>query len=123
MPTEASHIPRGPVGVWRALRWSLNGFRAAWLNEASFRLEAVVAVLLIPLALAMDEGPLEKLLLVLSLLGVLTVELINSAIEAAIDRHGPEFHELSGRAKDLGSAAVLAAIVASTVTWATVLLT
>ncbi|KAF1686937.1 diacylglycerol kinase [Pseudoxanthomonas broegbernensis] len=106
MPASPSHIPRGVVGTVGAFKGSLSGLRAAWLYEASFRLEAVLAAVLVPLGLVLDEDAIERLLLILA---VLVTELLNSAIEAAIDRHGPECHELSGRAKDLGSAAVLVA--------------
>ncbi|GIX35691.1 MAG: diacylglycerol kinase [Lysobacteraceae bacterium] len=103
---QGSFLPRGPVGVWRALIWSLKGLRAAWRLESSFRLEVYVFVLLAPAALHWGASPLEKAWLVGSLLLVLSAELLNSAIEALIERYGAEYHELAGRAKDMGSAAV-----------------
>ena len=109
------------MGTFRALGWSLAGLRAAWPHEASFRLEVVLAAILVPLAFVVGEDAIERLLLLLALLAVLVTELLNSAIETAIDRHGLERHELSGRAKDLGSAAVLGAIVAAMCTWIAVL--
>lgn len=121
MPAQAGHTPRGPAGTIRAFIWSLQGLRAAWLYEASFRLEVVLAAVLIPFALLLDRGAIERLLLIVAVLFVLAMELINSAVETAIDRIGSEHHELSGRAKDLGSAAVLVAIVAAAATWVVVL--
>ena len=99
--------PRGPRQIWRALKWSIKGLRAAWRYEASFRLEGYLFVILFPLGLWLGRGPLEKAMLCGSLLLVLSAELLNSAIEAIVDKASPEFHELAGRAKDMGSAAVL----------------
>jgi diacylglycerol kinase (ATP) len=99
--------PRGPRQIWRAFQWSMKGLRAAWQHEASFRLEAYLAVILFPLGLWLGEGPIEKAILCGSLVLVLSAELLNSAIEAVVDKASPEFHELAGRAKDMGSAAVL----------------
>lgn len=121
MSAPPSHLPRGIAGTFRAFKWSLQGLRAAWLHEASFRLEVVLAVVLVPLALVVGADALQQLLLVLAIVAVLVTELINSAIEAAVDRHGPEHHELAGRAKDLGSAAVFGVIIAAVATWAVVL--
>ncbi|MFX8223206.1 diacylglycerol kinase, partial [Acinetobacter baumannii] len=81
--------------------------RAAWLHESSFRLEVYLFVVLAPLGWWAGQTPVERVLLVGSLLLVLSVELLNSAVEAVIERYGAEFHELAGRAKDMGSAAVL----------------
>jgi len=99
--------PRGPRQIWRAFQWSMKGLRAAWQHEASFRLEAYLVVILFPLGLWLGEGPIEKAILCGSLVLVLSAELLNSAIEAVVDKASPEFHELAGRAKDMGSAAVL----------------
>ena len=99
--------PRGPRQIWRAFQWSMKGLRAAWQHEASFRLEAYLVVILFPLGLWVGEGPIEKAILCGSLVLVLSAELLNSAIEAVVDKASPEFHELAGRAKDMGSAAVL----------------
>ncbi len=113
----------GTTGIRRivnATRYSANGLRAAWQNEAAFRLELMLALPLIPLAIWLGQTAFERLLLICSCLLVLLVELINSAIEAIVDRIGSEQHELSGRAKDLGSAAVLVSLVIVVLIWATV---
>ena len=99
--------PRGPRQIWRAFQWSMKGLRAAWRHEASFRLEAYLCVILFPLGLWLGHGAIEKAILCGSLLLVLSAELLNSAVEAIVDKASPEFHELAGRAKDMGSAAVL----------------
>lgn len=115
----------GSAGLGRivqALGFSLQGLRAAWQHEAAFRQEILVAVLLVPLGLWLGTNGVERALLVGSWLLVMVVELLNSAIEAVVDRIGPESHELSGRAKDAGSAAVLGAIVFAVLVWALVLL-
>jgi len=98
--------PRGPKQIYKALIWSAKGMRAGWTYEASFRLEVYLCVIFFPLGLWLGNGALEKALLCGSLLGVLSAELLNSAIEAVVDKVSPEFHELAGRAKDMGSAAV-----------------
>jgi diacylglycerol kinase (ATP) len=113
----------GNTGIRRivnATRYSANGLRAAWQNEAAFRQELVLALLLVPIAIWLGQTAFERLLLICSCLLVLLVELINSAIETTVDRIGSEQHELSGRAKDLGSAAVLVSLVIVVLTWATV---
>lgn len=99
----------------------MKGLRAAWRHEASFRLEAMLAVVLIPLGLWLGEGGVEKLLLVLAPLLVLSAELLNSAIEAVVDKVSPEFDELAGRAKDMGSAAVFVLMVLVVVSWVLIL--
>jgi len=104
--------------VWNALFYSCAGFRAAWRHEAAFRQEAMLAIVLLPAAWWLARTPLELALLVGSCLLVLIVELLNSAIEALTDRIGMERHELSGRAKDLGSAAVLLSLVLVVCVWA-----
>ncbi|MGB3749082.1 MAG: diacylglycerol kinase [Rhodanobacter sp.] len=119
MPAEGF---RGPRQVWNAFRWSMKGLRAAWCHEASFRLEAMLAVVLVPLGLWLGDGGVEKLLLVLGPLLVLSAELLNSAIEAVVDKVSPEFNELAGRAKDMGSAAVFVLLVLVALSWALILL-
>ncbi len=99
--------PRGPRQIWRAFKWSMAGLRAAWRHEASFRLEAYLFMIFFPLGLWLGNGAIEKAILCGSLLLVLSAELLNSAIEAITDKASPEFNELAGRAKDMGSAAVL----------------
>ena len=98
-------------------RYSLKGFRAAWRHEAAFRQELALCVLLLPLAWWLGDGPVEWILLIGSCLVVLAVELLNSAIESVVDRIGTEHHELSGRAKDLGSAAVMVTLILAGLTW------
>lgn len=101
----------------KALGYSLSGLRAAYREEAAIRLEAWALAALIPAALLAPVGSASKAAMVLSALAVPVVELLNSAIEAAVDRIGPERHELSGRAKDMGSAAVLVAACAAALVW------
>lgn len=105
-----------------ASKYSVAGFSAAWKSEAAFREEVVAAGILIPLALFLGETGVEKVLMIGSLLLVLLVELLNSAVESVVDRVGEEFHQLSGQAKDMGSAAVLMALLLAGVTWVLLLL-
>ena len=107
--------------VWNAFRYSLSGLRAAYRNEDAFRKESLLAAILIPLALLLPTAALGKALMVASVLLVLVVELLNSAIEAAIDRISLDHHRLSKRAKDIGSAAVLVALVNVVATWSILL--
>lgn len=107
--------------VWNAYRYSLSGLRAAYRNEDAFRQESLLAAILIPLALLLPTAALGKALMVASVLLVLVVELLNSAIEAAIDRISLDHHRLSKRAKDIGSAAVLVALVNVVATWSILL--
>ena len=100
-----------------AARYSLAGLCHAARHEAAFRQELLGAVVLTSLAIVLPVGLLEKLLLVLSMLFVLVVELLNSAIEATVDRISTERHPLSGQAKDLGSAAVAIALLMSALSW------
>ncbi len=114
----------GNHGIQRMIKatgYSWRGLRAAWYHEAAFREEILLALILIPLGLWLGDGGVEKTLLVASVLLLLLVELLNSAIEAVVDRFGGEMHELSGRAKDMGSAAVALAILILGVTWGLVL--
>lgn len=112
-----SRWPRGPLGVWHALCWSLQGICTAWRVESSFRLEVVLFVPLAPLGLWLGHGGVEKALLVGSLILVLSAEMLNSAVEALIDRYGAEQHELAGRAKDMGSAAVFLLMMNALLCW------
>jgi len=105
----------------QAARWSWQGLRAAWLHESSFRLEACLLLVLAPLALWLGDSPVERVLMIGSLLLVLAMELLNSAIEAVIERYGPEIHELAGRAKDMGSAAVFVLLVNVLLCWGMIL--
>ena len=117
-----SHAFRGnPRQLMNAFRWSMLGLRAGWRHEASFRLEAMLAVVLIPLGLWLGHGALEKLALVAPVFLVLSAELLNSAIEAVVDLASPGQHELAGRAKDMGSAAVFLLMMLTVLSWALVL--
>lgn len=122
MADEFGHMPRGPKRIFQAAVWSWQGLRAAWLHESSFRLEVCLLVVLGPLALWLGGTGVERALMIGSLLLVLAMELANSAIEAVIERYGPEFHELAGRAKDMGSAAVFVLMVNVVACWSLILL-
>jgi diacylglycerol kinase (ATP) len=104
-----------------AAGYSIKGLRSAWCQEAAFRQELILTLVLLPIALWLDFSIVERLLLIAVLILVLVVELLNSAIEAAIDRIGPERHELSGRAKDLGSAAVFLSLLLTATVWVSLL--
>ena len=108
--------------VVRAAGYSLKGLKAAYIHEAAFRQEVWIAIILIPLALFLGNGVIEKILLIGSVLLVMIAELLNSAVESVVDRIGSEFHELSGRAKDIGSAAVFMAMVLLAITWLFILI-
>lgn len=107
---------KGLNRLWHATGYSLNGLRAGW-GEAAFRMEATLAVVLVPLAFWLGRGWVEVALLVGSVVIVMVVELLNTAVEAAIDRIGPEWHDLSKRAKDMGSAAVLLSLLLCGAIW------
>ncbi len=99
-----------------AFGYSSQGFKAGW-GEPAFRQEALTALMLLPLALWLGNTWLEQAVLVGAVVAVMVVELLNTAIEAAIDRVGPEWHDLSKKAKDLGSAAVLMSLVFCALVW------
>jgi diacylglycerol kinase (ATP) len=111
----------GLVRILKAFNYSLAGFKACFRHEAAFRQEMAALLLLLPLGIWLGEGGVEQALLVGSLLLVPVVELLNSGIEAVVDRFGGDRHELSGRAKDLGSAAVFLSIVLVIAVWTLVL--
>ncbi|MGD9582539.1 MAG: diacylglycerol kinase [Lysobacterales bacterium] len=111
---------RGPFKQWRALVWSLQGLRTTFLIESSFRTEVYASLLLIPTALWFGHTPLEKALLVGTVLLLLLTELLNSAIEQVVDHISPDYALFAGRAKDMGSAAVLMAILNLLVVWTAV---
>lgn len=104
-----------------AAGYSWKGLCAAWKNEAAFRQELILFIILVPLGYWLGETGVEKAILIGSLMLVLIVEILNSAIEAVVDRFGEEQHELSGRAKDMGSAAVSLALLAVVVIWSLIL--
>ena len=122
MADEFGHLPRRPDRILKAAKWSMQGLGAAWLHESSFRLEVYLFVVLAPLAVWLGRTPVEQVLLIGSMLVVLSVELLNSAVEAVIERYGDEFHELAGRAKDMGSAAVFVVMMNVLLTWGLILL-
>lgn len=114
-----------PAGLRRlagALRYSLQGLRAAFRHEPAFRQELAVFVVLTPVALWLDISRTEKLMLVLSMVAVMVVELLNSAVENLADKISPAHDTLIGRAKDLASAAVFLSLLCCAATWLVVLL-
>jgi diacylglycerol kinase (ATP) len=111
---------KGKTGLrrlWNAFGYSLAGFRAAYKHEDAFRQEVLLAIVLIPLALWVPVGNLGKALMIGSVLLVIIVELLNSAIEATVDRISLENHDLAKRAKDIGSSAVLVSLINVMVVW------
>ena len=115
---ESPHKSRsGLVRIARAFGYSMQGLATAVKHEHAFRQELMLAAVMVPLALWLGETGLERALLVASVLLVLIVELLNSAVEAAVDRISLERHELAGRAKDLGSAAVFLALGLCLLSW------
>jgi len=120
-PASLESPHKGQRGVRRLINaffFSLSGLALAYRHESAFRQEIALAAVLVPLACALPVGAVERVLLIGSVLLVLIVELLNSGVEAAIDRIGFDTHRLSKRAKDLGSAAVLITLVLLVVTWA-----
>ncbi len=103
--------------IQRALGYSLKGLRAAYKKESAFRQELILALVLVPLGLWLGNNAVERVLLIGSVLLVLIVELLNSAVEATVDRGGKDWDKLAGRAKDMGSAAVLVALLLVVATW------
>lgn len=121
MADQTGHLPRTPGRIVKATIWSLQGLRAAWKHESSFRLEVYLLIVLTPLALWLGQNAIERALMIGSCLLVLSAELLNSAVEAVIERYGPEIHELAGRAKDMGSAAVFVLMVNALLIWGLIL--
>ena len=119
-PADQQKRRSGLDRLWHAAGFSLAGLRAGW-GETAFRQEAIVAIVLVPLAFFVGRTWLEVALLAGSLVLLMVVELLNTGIEAAIDRIGPEWHELSKRAKDMGSAAVLLTVLLCAGIWAAAL--
>ena len=103
--------------IWHATRYSMDGLRAGW-TETAFRQEALAALVLVPLAFWLGQNWIERVLLAGTVLLVLIVELLNTCVETAVDRVGPEWHTLSKRAKDMGSAAVFLSLLLCGGTWA-----
>lgn len=124
----ASKLPESPHKGQRGLRrlanallYSISGLRLAFHHESAFRQEVALAAILLPVGCVVDVSPVERAALISSVLLVLLVELLNSSVEAAIDRIGFDTHRLSKRAKDLGSAAVLLALVMLATTWGVII--
>jgi diacylglycerol kinase (ATP) len=114
----------GGIGrIFRAFGWSMSGLRVTFIKEAAFRQELLLCIIFTPLAFYFGKSGVEKALLLGSLLLILIVELLNSSVEAAVDRGGLEEHELAGQAKDMGSAAVFLSLLNAAVIWLLVILT
>jgi diacylglycerol kinase (ATP) len=120
-PVNPQKDRKGLSRVWHATGYSLAGLRAGW-GETAFRQEAIAALVLVPAAFWLGQTWVETALLAASVVMVMIVELLNTAVETAIDRIGPEWHDLSKRAKDMGSAAVLLSLLVCAGIWATALL-
>ena len=115
-PTHAQKQRSGFSRMWHAFGYSMAGLRAGW-GETAFRQEALAAIVMVPAAFWVGQTWVETALLAGSVVMVMVVELLNTGIETAIDRIGPEWHDLSKRAKDMGSAAVLLSLLACTGVW------
>ena len=103
--------------ISKAVIWSMAGIKAAWQNEQAFRWEATIVLLMMPVGVWLGRTAVERGLLIVCAMLVLITELLNSAVEAVVDRIGPERHELSKRAKDMGSAAAFIIMVTAAVVW------
>lgn len=115
---------KGNKGITRAFRAAINSWNGliyAFKEESAFRQELALSLILIPLAIYLPVTPIEKILLIASVILVLIIELLNSSVEAAIDRISFEVHDLSKRAKDFGSAAVMLALLLCLLTWVIIL--
>ncbi len=113
---------KGFVRIANAFIYSMKGFKAGFANEAAIRQEFIIAIILTVVAFFIQNSVFELILLIFMPWFVVTVELLNSAVETVVDRIGPEFHELSGRAKDLGSAAVFVSLCLTFFTYLIVIL-
>lgn len=116
---------KGKTGItrlWNALHYSMDGFKAAYEHEDAFRQEVRMALIMVPLGFYLGKTGIERALLVASVLLVIVIELLNSAVEATVDRISLENHLLAKRAKDIGSAAVLTSLIMLTVVWGFVLI-
>ncbi|MCX7084490.1 MAG: diacylglycerol kinase [Methylococcales bacterium] len=118
----ANQNAKGLKRLINACFFSVAGFKATWTHEEAFRQEVILFLISTPLAISLGETTIEKLLLIGSVVLVMLVELLNSAVEAVVDRVGLEHHELSGRAKDIGSAAVMMSLFWAAITWTLILL-
>ena len=118
----ASNVRRGPRQIYAAFQWSMKGLKACYQFEASFRAEVSLAIVVVPLGLWLGQGAVEKIILITFPVLTLATELLNSAIEAVVDKVSPEFHELAGRAKDMGSASVFLMMMMFLLTWGLILI-
>lgn len=118
----ANQNAKGFKRLINACFFSASGFKATWQHEEAFRQEVILFFITTPIALWLGQSPVEKVLLIGSVVLVMLVELLNSAVEAVVDRVGYEHHELSGRAKDIGSAAVTLSLAWATITWLLILI-
>jgi diacylglycerol kinase (ATP) len=118
----ANQNAKGLKRLINACFFSAAGFRATWQHEEAFRQEVILFLISTPIALWLNVSAVEKALLIGSMVLVMLVELLNSAVEAVVDRVGFEHHELSGRAKDIGSAAVMLSLAWAAATWLLILL-
>jgi len=119
-----SPTPKGQRGLARIVKafgYSCDGLGAAWRNEAAFRQETLLAAVAIPLAFVLGQTGVERALMIGSIILIVIVEILNSAVEAIVDKASPEKHELAKRAKDMGSAAVLLSLINAAAIWACVL--
>ena len=114
--------PTGIKKLWSASIYSAKGLKACYQSEYAFRLEVWLAAFLVPIGYWLGESSIEKVLLIFPIFLVLMVEMLNSAIEAVVDRVGLDHHELSGFAKDVASAAVLISLIIFLFTWIVILL-
>jgi diacylglycerol kinase (ATP) len=112
---------KGLKRLSNAVLFSAAGFKAAWKHEEAFRQEVVLFLASVPLAIWLGESTVETALLIASVMLIMIVELVNSAIEAVVDRVGTEHHELAGRAKDIASAAVMLTVLLAVVVWVCIL--
>ncbi|NQW94217.1 MAG: diacylglycerol kinase [Polaromonas sp.] len=115
-PANPQKSRKGLTRIWHALGYSLAGLRAGW-GETAFRQEAIASVILLPAAFWLGRNWVEAMLLAGTVILIMIVELLNTGIETAIDRIGSEWHDLSKRAKDMGSAAVLLSLLLCALTW------
>lgn len=119
----AKRSGKGLGRLYRAFGWSMSGLKATFVHEAAFRQELLLCLVLTPLAFYLGRTGIERSLLLGSLFLILIVELLNSAVETVVDRIGEEEHDLAGRAKDMGSAAVFVSLVNAGIIWLLVILT
>jgi diacylglycerol kinase (ATP) len=115
------HKPTGISRLIRSFGYSFQGFRLAWREEAAFRQEVALSVVVIPAGLYLGRTGVERVLLIMPMLLILVVEFLNSAVEAVVDRSGTERHPLAGMAKDMGSAAVLLSFILLGTVWLLIL--